>query len=233
MKQSQRSFRSVRNQVLIFLVILTATSVYAQNNMQTVIADPTMVVIPVRSENEISTDLNNALDTKKLAADRNTQAVERLGQIMGAIATRKAAVEDIDNRRKNAKDANRDNDAASLEFESKANRKAIDLLERLKNLREAEVEAAKVEEDHADLKISVFQLESDLRNKRNEYNWGDNIGTGNLTQNTARQVLGELEVNLLKLQQKLASATQDVASKQKDVVNQRMKLHEAQVKLGI
>jgi len=58
-------------------------------------------------------------------------------------------------------------------------------------------------------------------------------GAGDLTKITNQQVLKELEVRLLKLQKEQADLTQKLAAKQQELIKQRMKLHEAQIKLGM
>jgi hypothetical protein len=232
MRSNDKTLKLIGSLSLFLAIMLSAVSAYAQAQWP-LPADPLMVVIPVRGIEEIATDLDNAMDTKQLAMYRNAQAVDRLAKIATAIDSREASVDDMNRRKNSAKDNKRDAEETSLKIEAKANKQAVDLLKRLRDLRKTEVEAAKIEEDHADLTIRVFQLESELQSKRSEYGWQSFGGAGDLTQNTAHQVVDELEVSLLKLQEKLANTTKDVASKQKDVVKRRMKLHEAQLKLGI
>jgi len=232
MRSKVNTPRSIGAAGLFFAIMLTAVSVQAQS-LRSPATDPLMVVIPWRSADEIATDMNNAKDTKQLAMNRNAQATERLTQIASAIGGREASVDNINDRKDAAKDSKRDSEAMSLKIEAKANKNAVDLLKRLRDLRETEVDMAKLEEEHADMTIRGLELESDLQGKRSDYGWQSYEGAGVLTQNTSSQVLDELEVSLLKMQEKLADKSQDVASKQKDVVKRRMKLHEAQLKLGI
>jgi len=223
----------LRQLTLFTIVVFAAAALYAQNPYWQSQADPQMVVVPVRSAQEIATDLENARVTRQLAIHHNMQAVERLKQIATAIESRESLIDDIKDRKDNAKDSKDKSEEKSLKIEEKANKQGIDLLKRLKDLREAEVDLAESEEDHADMMIMVLQRESDLQQKRSEYNWPSIANTGDLARNTASRVLRELEVDLLELQKKLASATEKVASKQKKVVEQRMKLHKAQLKLGM
>ena len=195
--------------------------------------DPTVVVIPIRSLTEITADLESARAAKELAINRNTQAIERLNQITRSIEEREAAVEGISGRKEDAKDSNRDSEAATLKIEEKANKKAIDLLKRVRDLREAEIEVTKVEQAQADIAILVFEKERELQGKRSERGWQWQGNSSDLTRNTAHQVIGELEANLLELQEDLAGSTQKVASKQKEVVKKRRELHKAQLKLGM
>jgi vacuolar-type H+-ATPase subunit I/STV1 len=233
MKMKNALIVTIASAFVTLAIVLTSVSGFAQEYQRPLPADPQMVVVPVRSAQEISTDLENARITRQLAIHRNMQAVERLKQIAGAIESRESSIDNINDRKDDAKDNQRESEEKSLKIEEKANKKAIDLLKRLKSLREAEVDVAESEEDHADLTILVLQREGDLQEKRSEYNWPSIASTGDLARNTAAQVLRELEVNLLELQKDLASATQNVASKQKKVVEQRMKLHEAQSELGL
>ena len=226
-------FATTGSAVLFLAIIFSSTTVCAQDNQRPLPADPYMVVVPVRGAQEIAIDLENARATRQLAMDHNMQAIERLRQIAGAIDSRESAIDDIKKRKDDANDDNRESAEKSLKIEEKANKQAIDLLKRLKDLREAEVDVAKSEEEHADMRILVLQREGDLQQKRSEYDWPPFDNTGDLGRNTASQVLKELEVDLLELQKKLASTTQDVASKQKKVVEQRMKLHKAQTEIGL
>jgi len=233
MKLRVKLIRLLRRLTLFTVVVFAATAGYAQNPYWQIQADPQMVVIPVRSMQEITSDLDNAMANKQLAMSRNAQAIDRLDEIARSIQDREASIEDIERRKDNAKDNRRDSEATSLKIESKANEQAIDLLEQLKDLRKAEIEVAKVEEDYADLTIRAFQMEGDLQSKRSDYNWQSFGNQSNLTHNTANQVIGELETSLLKLQKELANSMEKLASKKKEVVEQRMKLHKAQLKLGM
>ena len=236
MKQTGIMLKSAIVRILVLAVILavnSASAQYAQERAQTIPADPRMIVIPARSLQEISNDIDNATTDKQLALNRNIQAINRLNEIEFAIETRELSIRDINRRKEDAGNIDRKAEEASLKMEAKANEEAIDLLKRLRDLRRAEVEVAKAEEEYADMTIRTFQMESELQSKRIDYNWLSLDNADDLTQNTAHQVLRGLEINLLNLQRDLANAMQKVASKQKDVVGRRMKLHEAQLKLGM
>lgn len=233
MKMKNTVIRTITSAFVLLAIVLTTGSTMAQNYQHPLPADPHMVVVPLRSAQEIATDLANATATRQVAILHNMQATDRLRQIAGAIDSRESAIDNINDRKDDAKDDNRKSEEQSLKIEEQANKQAIDLLKRLKSLREAEVDVAKSEEEHADKMILVLQREGDLQQKRSDYNWPSIASTGDLNRNTASQVLKELEVDLLELQKELASATQNVASKQKKVVEQRMKLHEAQTDIGL
>jgi len=233
MKSQRRKIELSAVLIILFAVTLPGHSGYAQQTYWQRQADPQMVVIPVRSMQDITSDLENAIVVKQLAMSRNSQAVARLRAIAGSIEDREALIKDLERRRDAAKDDNHKSEETSLRIESKANEEAIKLLERLRDLRKAEIDEAKVEEERADLNIRVFQLESELQGKRGEYSWQSGGSRIELTHNTAYKVISELEVELLQLQMDLAKSTQELASKQKDVVNRRTKLHEAQQELGI
>lgn len=233
MKQTRRRFKSLKSQTLLFAILLAVTSVYAQDRMWSVLTDPRMVVIPVRSLDEVRNDIDNVQVAKQLAVYREAQAGNRLREIESAIETRKTALKVANLHKDDAKKGKRDSEVIGLEIESKANQQAIDLLKRLEDLRKTEIKEAQVEGELADIEISVLQMENELQHKRTEYDSLSTAGVSDLTQTTAHQVLRELEVRLLKLQQEQASATQKLASKQNDVVTRRIKLHEAQLKLGM
>ncbi|GEM_PF-1269563 len=236
MKLTGVMLKSAIVRILVLAVILaanTASAQYTQGRPQTIPADPLMIVIPVRSLEEISNDIDNATADKQLALNRNVQAVNRFNEIELAIETRDLSIKDINRRKDHAGNINRKAEEASLKMEVKANKEAIDLLKRLRDLRRAEVEVAKAEEDYADMTIRCLQTEFELQGKRKEYNWMSTGNADELTQNTANQVILGLEVNLLNLQRDLTDAMQKVTSKQKDAVNRRMKLHEAQLKFGM
>jgi hypothetical protein len=233
MKPTRALFVSFKSQALFFAVLLASISVYAQDRSTSILADPRMVVIPARSPDEIATDIDNAAAGKQIALNRKAQADNRLKEIENSIRDREMSRKDIEARMNDAKKGKRESELISLQIESKASQQAIDLLKRLKDLRRAEIEEAEVEAEHAESEIRALQLENELQDKRTEYNSQATNGAGDLALTTARQVLSELEVRLLKLQQEQAGATQKLASKQRDVINQRMKLHQAKLKLGI
>ena len=219
--------------VMSFSLMAGALVAFAQAPGQSMLTDPRMVVIPSRQQAEISGDINNVEQTKQLALDRKVQAENRLREVEAAIDTRKAALQDVNRRKDDAKKAKRESEIIALQIEVKANQQALELLNKLKDLRKTDIETAQVAADQADLEMKSLQMEGELLRKRTEYDSLSIAGADNLTLTTAQQVLRELEVRLLKLQQEQASATQKLASKQKDVVTRRTKLHEAQLKLGM
>jgi nucleotide-binding universal stress UspA family protein len=233
MKATGTTFKSLRPQTLLFVILLAATSVFAQDQRRSAMTDPRMVVIPVRGLDEIRNDIENVQVAKQLAAYREAQASNRLKEIESTIESRKTDLKVTDIYKDDAKKGERQPEMVSLQTESKAGQKAIDLLKRLADLRKAEIEVAQVEGEVADVEIRALQMEDELQTKRMGYDSLSTTGMGDLTQSTAEQVLRELEVSLLKLQQDQAGATQKLASKQNDVVTRRMELHEAQLKFGM
>jgi hypothetical protein len=220
--------------LLLFLAFgLAATGAFSQDRPQSLVTGPRMVVIPWRSTAEIASDIENAQATRTLAVNRRVQAEGRLREIEMSIDTRKVSLKDVDRHTDDAKEGKRESEVAGLQFESKAKQQAIDLLNRLKELRKTEIDEAQAETELADMAIASLQMENELLIKRTDYDSLFTSGGTELTLTTARNVLGELETRLLKLQQDQAGATQRLASKQKDIVNRRIKLHESQAKLGI
>ena len=226
-------YRLVWLQILVFAVLLTATAVLGQAQPSTVLSDPRMVVIPSRGLSEIAADIDNSMAYKQHAVDRKSQADNRLTEIEGAIEARKVSNKDVDRHKSEAKKAKRESEVIALDIEKKVNQQAMDLLNRLKDLRKVEIEEAKLAIEMADAEIKALQLENELQHKRIEHDSLTAAMASALTLSTNQQVLRELELNLLKLQEEHASATQKLASKQKDVVSRRMKLHEAQIKMGM
>ena len=210
-----------------------ATSAVAEDRPQSLVTGPRMVVIPWRSAAEIASEIDNAQADKTLAIARRVQAEGRRREIESAIETRKLSQKDVDRHNDDAKTGKRETEVVGLEIQSKAGQQAIDLLNRLKDIRGAEIDEAKAETELADAEIATLQMENQLLVKRTEYDSLSYSSANELTLATAQSVLGELEVRLLKLQQDQEGATQKLASKQRDIVDQRMKLHKAQLKLGM
>lgn len=233
MKLKFKTFVSVEWQVLFFAILLSGVSVYAQDRVQSILTDPRMVVIPERGQDQISTDIDNAKATRQLAQDRKVQADARLKEIESAIDTRKNELKDTEKRKEDAKKGKRDSELIALQSELKASKQAVDLLVRLKELRKAEIEEAKVCSDLSEVEIRLYEMEKELQGKRVDYATQIASGAGDLTKITNQRVLKELEVRLLKLQKEQADLTQKLASKQQELIKQRMKLHEAQLKLGM
>jgi len=195
--------------------------------------DPRMDVIPVRTQAEITKDINNTNATKVLSEARRGRAEDRLQQLDRIINDRKRAVSDVDRQKKDAKQAKRGTEAVGLELKQKADQQAVNLLDKLKDLRNSEVDAATAETELADAQIGALLLEAELARKRTENDSLAVAGLGNLSLSSNQQVLGELEARLLKLQKQQAEAAQNVASKWKDIVSRRTELHEAQLKMGM
>ncbi|MBK7141827.1 MAG: hypothetical protein IPH75_07090 [bacterium] len=219
--------------LLAGVVLSTASMTNAQEQRLSMLTDPRMVVIPTRTVDEINNDMENARAGKQLADYRRVQAETRLAQVDGTIEGRKVTLGDVDRRKNEAKKAKRETEVMALEIEKKANEQAINLLNKLKDLRKTEVDEAKADAEWAEIDFTALQLETELVRKRTEFDSLNAAGAGDLTLTTSQQVLRELEVRLLKLQQQRAESTQKLASKQKDIISRRMKLHEAQLKLGM
>ena len=214
-------------------VIVAMTSAYPQYPMQSNQTEPRMVVIPWRTSIEIDGDIENSQLAKRLALDRRARAEMRAKEIEINIETKRMASKDIGRRMDDAKKGNHASELISLQSEARANKQVVDLLNRLKDLRKAEIDEAMVETERADLDIAALQLETELLHKRVEYDSLSTAGLGELALTSTQQVLRDIEQRLLQLQQKRASATEKLASKQKDIVTRRIKLHEAQIKLGM
>ncbi|MCM2271169.1 MAG: hypothetical protein NDJ18_01255 [candidate division Zixibacteria bacterium] len=219
---------------LALITLVMADAAVAQQAAEPpMLTDPRMVVIPTRTAAEITTDMENVRATHSLAEIHRQQAEERLARIDATIDTRKAAIDEVNRRKDEAKRAQRRTEAIALDLEKKANEQAVDLLKKLKDLRKAEVEAAKTEAELADTQLKTLGLELELVRKRIEYDSLYVARVGDLALSTHQQVLRELEVRVLKSQKDQAEATQKVASKQKDIITRRTKLHEAQLKMGM
>jgi chromosome segregation ATPase len=205
----------------------------AQQQSQSILTDPRMVVIPTRTQDEVSNDIDNAKATQQLAEYRREQAEGRLKQVDETIDGRKKMMGEVDRRKDEAKKSKKQSELIALDIEKKANQQAIDLLNKLKDLRRTEVDEANADAELAKVEFSALELETELIRKRMEYDSLAASGAGDLTLSTTQQVLRELEIRVLKLQQQQAEATQKVASRQKEIIARRMKLHEAQLKLGV
>lgn len=228
-----KTFVSAGSLLLLIAIILFGISVYAQDRVQSILTDPRMVVIPERGQDQISTDIDNAKATRQLAQDRKVQADARLKEIESAIDARKDELKATEKRKEDAKKGKRESESIALQSEIKATKQAVDLLMRLKELRKAEIDEAKVCSDLSEVEIRLYEMEKELQGKRVEHATQVISGAGDLTRITNQQVLKELEVRLLKLQKEQADLTQKLASKQQELIKQRMKLHEAQLKLGM
>ncbi len=232
MRQHAEGFLWLVAVALLTAILLPASIASAQPLTKPVLTDPRLVVIPSRNLDYVSSDLAYAQETKQLAQERRTQAEVRLREIDGAIESRQASEKDIKRRMDDAKKAKRDTEAVALKIEAQVNKQAIDLLKKLKDLRKAELEAAEIEIEAADLAARLFQTESELLRKRAEYDSFASAGVEPLTLTAAGQVIRELEVNYLKIDEQKASLAQKLAAKEKDIASRRLKLHEAQLRLG-
>lgn len=211
------------------LILVLADAPLAQ---QTQKYDPIVEVIPYRSVSEIAKEMDNANAAKQLAQNRRREAEERLSLLEPNIKTRVAQMDEIAAKRELAKRQKKTSEAVAYDAEIRATKSAISMIGRLKELRKAELDAARIQAEMAEQTVQTLQLEIELNKRRAERDSLANTGAGDVAIATATQVIYELEPKLLQAQKKLAEVNQEVSKREREIVSRRMRLYEAHAKLA-
>ena len=198
--------------------------------MATPAIDTNLVIIPTRSVDAVQADIDRAQRAKS-DADVRRSAVQSLKDACDAkVKVAVKEVETIDTKRDLAKKEKRDADAAAFEVQKKAAEQVQTQLERQRDLRQAELDAAEAEIDFASAAEEAYELELQLMKKRLEL--AKSVGTGSpeMPLATLQQAVRELEGRTLKAQKEMAGKQTTTSERQESVVERRLKLFETQGK---
>lgn len=217
---------------LCFIAILMFGGLIQAQESAAPSAVPSLVVVPERPVEAIGKDIENASVSRTLAIEHRTMAESRLKAIEPALNATKDRIKNLDHQKNLAKKGKRESEVMSFEAEKRAAGQVANLYSKLKDVRKAEVEAAEAEVELAEVTERAYQLELELAKKRSERDALILAGASGLERTSSLQVTGDLEAQLLKLQEQQANATKKVADKAKDIVNRRMKLFKEKTKLG-
>ena len=223
-----------------FTLLLAGTSshmVYAQNPPRATAPNPAaalgpdsfLVAVPIRDTSDIQREIGAAAQAKTHAANDRARAESLKQSAIARIARKKGEIKAIETREEAAKKQKQSADLMAIQADKKAAEREEDLIERRQSLREADIELAKKQGELADARRQALELELQLALRRIDY---ERAGTpGGPAGARAQQVLSDIEKQTLEAQQKEAEKSKDVADRQKQIIQRRLGILEAQRKL--
>jgi len=214
-----------------FALLTLLATVPAVLRAQEITDDRLVAAVPYRPVEDIRGELDQAAISIKLAQNKRAAAQTTLGAVKTRIEAKKKEIDEISNQVKTAKNADDKARVVALEANKKAAERTLDLLETRKDLREAELELAQANVEVTEANQYILQLELELALKRMEVDSLMGSGTTTLAGRTAFQAARSIEEKLLKSQKETASKKEALSSKERKVVEQRMKLFKKQREL--
>ncbi len=188
-------------------------------------------VVPHRTAEEIRADLDHANVTAKLAQERLSKAQTAYATVQARIKAKKQELGEIDQKIKAAKNTDNKAQIIAVEASKNAAKQVLDLLESRKDLRSAEVDAADAANELANSSRFVLELELELSLGRVEQESLLTSLSTALTVSAKSQTVRTIEGKCLEAQQVEAKKTEQLASKEKQVIEQRLKLFDLQSKV--
>lgn len=190
--------------------------------------DSFLVVVPVRDTMTIKRDISAVIQERR-QADRDRAQAEGLKQSARArIARKQTEIGGIERQQKLFKSQKREADAIALEADKKAAEQEKDLIERRASLRDAEIELEKKRTEMLDTRRQALELELQLANRRLDQARAGN--PGGPAGARIKQVLNDLEKRTLETQQKEVDKSKELADRQKDIIQKRLQILDAQRK---
>lgn len=197
----------------------------------TVTVDTNLVIVSVRPSDAIQNDIDAARQAKTRADVQRSAAQSLRDESNAKVELAKKEKEVIDKKIDLAKKEKREADLVTLEVEKKAAESVKNLLERQRDLRDAELELAKGEVELASSAETAYGLELELVKKRLELVKSVGAGSSGVSVGAMLQVVRELEERTLKAQKEMADKQEAVAQRQKKIAECRLQLFESQGKL--
>lgn len=188
-------------------------------------------IVPHRAAEDIRADLDHAFIEIKLVQQRYARAKETYEMVQARIVVRENELKDIEQNLKNAKNSNNKSQAVSSEASKNASIQILDLLKSRKNLRKAEIEATEAGSSLAQASKFVLELELEVSQKQAEHDSLQFSGTPGMEVNALSQTIRTIEGKYLEAQQEEAKKLEQLASRERNVVNQRLKLFDLQGKV--
>jgi len=212
---------------LFALQILTVPSIWTADGISESLL---LSVVPHRAIEDIRADLDHSFIAIKLD-QRYTSAKETYEMVQARIVVRENELNEIELKLKNAKSSNDKSQAVALKASKDAAKQILDLLESRKNLRFAEVEAAQSGSELAQASKFVLELELEVSQKQVEHDSLQTAGTTAMEVNALSQTIRAIEGKYLEAQQEEAKKLEQLASRERHVVDQRLKLFDLQGKV--
>jgi hypothetical protein len=213
---------------LLALQVLAIPSIWAADGIS---ENLLLSVVPHRAAVDIRADLDHAHMAVKLAQERLTNAKATYEMVKARIVVRQNELKEIELNLKNAKSSNNKSQVVALKASKNAAKQILDLLESRKNLRYAEVEAAESGSDLAQASKFVLELELEVSQKQAEHDSLQTAGTTAVEVNALSQTIRAIEGKCLEAQREEANRLEQLAAREKHVVDRRLKLFDLQGKV--
>jgi hypothetical protein len=213
----------------VILIGTAAQPARAQNPPAPLGPDSFLVVVPTRDTTAIQRDIAEAAQARARSSNDRARAVGLKQSARARIARKKAELDGIERQQKVFKDQKRSAaDIAALDADKKAAEQEKDLIERRESLRDAEIELEKKRTEMLDARRQALELELQLASRRlDQQRAGNPSGPAGARM---KQVLNDIEKRTLEAQQKEVEKSGDVADRQKEIIQRRMQIFEAQNK---
>lgn len=207
-------------------LLIGAGSVHAQSAL-----DSSIVLIPLRSLDEIQADITEAKSRLSVATARVpvVEGAEKQAQLQidpwsKQIDLAKAKVDE-------AKQSKNESAKVAAEAEKDALERQKKLAENNYDLRKAETDLAKATSEWIAAQIKAWELEAELAKKRVERDGLIKSGTSGIGLAAVDQVIRDLEKKALEAQKADADKSGNRADKEKNVVSKRLAILETQSKI--
>jgi len=180
-----------------------------------------MVLVRARPNNVMRRDLETARRTQDSAETAVGEMARAHEIVRGRIEVRKRESETLKARIDLAKKENNETESAALEREREAVNQHVQLLERLRDVYEAQRRYEESRRNHARASIAVFEREIQLANSRTD----DTTASDVLMNSTFMDLQGQV----LEAQRTRAERQQVMAERQKGLFERRARFLQAQV----
>lgn len=215
---------------LLAIAIGLALLIPAMGQAQEV-TDSTIQLIPLRTLDEIQSDISAAKTALQVARARMPvfEGAEKQAQIQ--VDPWKKEIDLTNSKIDVAKKEKNESSKVALEAEKKALERRKSLAENNHQLRKAETEVAKAELEQIEADLKAWELELELARHRSEREELAKAGTEGVGLAAVDQMIRDLEKKALEAQKDSADKSSKCADKEKNVVNKRLAILETQNKI--
>jgi hypothetical protein len=191
----------------------------------TLATDPGMAVLPPRGLDRIEAELELARSELHTAEAEKAAAGERRSRRQGEAEVKKHEISTLEARTKLAEKMKDESGKASVTAEKKVGEREKVLLEREADLHKTEVEVADKRRALAEASQEALGTELEVARRRQERS---RVTVAGPEASQLDQVIRELEGKALEAQRHRAQARADLADKEKQLVDRRIEIFQAQ-----
>jgi hypothetical protein len=186
-----------------------------------------IVLVPARSDIDITADLERARDIQSMAERVLADARSNEARAKAQIDIQKSTIDHLKSKGKLAKEEQRDGDRLDLERKRDMEELVLKVFQRQRELRATEKDYAEALRDHAKQAIETYQVELRLFEARADRE--ALAGTTDLTRlSTMERRVRALEADALEVMKDLADKDAKQARVRKAIMERRQKVFEAQ-----